>query len=90
MPVIAVFAAALELRTAGWHVMRIVETDQPPPVGRMQRKRVGQAMWSVRARGYPRNLELEPLSFLEMMNATVERQQKLEPVIWRAMIHIMC
>lgn len=47
-------------------------------------------MWSVRARGYPSNLELEPVTLLKMMNATVKRQQEVKPMIRRAMVHIMC
>lgn len=42
-------------------------------------------MWSVRARGYPSNLELEPVTLLKMMNATVKRQQEVKPMIRRAM-----
>lgn len=47
-------------------------------------------MRSVRARGYPSNLQLEPVTLLTMMNATVKRQQEVKPMIRRAMVHIMC
>ena len=36
-----------------------------------------------------RDLKLEPVSLLEMMNTPVERQEKLESVFWRPPFHIM-
>ncbi len=81
-------AAAFEARPPGGHVVRVVESDEPSAVWRVQREGVGQAMWSFRRWRHTRDGELQPVTFLQMMNAPVERQQELESVIRRRATHI--
>src|SRR5258708_9294344 len=49
----------------------------------MQRERIPKAVWLVRPDVRPVDLEFQPGPFLQMMNATVECQQKLKGMIIR-------
>ncbi len=46
-------------------------------------------MWPLRSCFAARDFELEPIAFLEMMDAPVERQQEFEAVVGRTPIHII-
>lgn len=46
-------------------------------------------MWPLRRDLDASDFELEPVPFFEMMNAPVERQQELEPVVERTIVHII-
>jgi hypothetical protein len=60
--------------------MRVVESEQPRTVRRMQRECVRQAVWSRLGRFNALDLKLEPISLLEMMDAPIEGQEKFEPM----------
>ena len=69
--------------------MGVVEPDQPLAVRRMQRERIRQAVRSLLGRRDALDLELEPVALLEMMDAAIEGQQKLDPVIGAAIFNII-
>jgi hypothetical protein len=69
--------------------MCIVEADQPRSIRRVKCKRIGQAVWPALGRLYSFDLEPDPVTFLEMMNAPIERQQELERMIKPRINHIM-
>jgi hypothetical protein len=61
--------------------MRVVEADQPGTVRRVQRERIRQAVWSLLGCLDALDLKLEPVAFFKMMDAPIEREQELEPVL---------
>jgi len=70
-------------------LVRVIESDQPGAVRRVQRERVTEAMRPLRRRLHALDFEFEPVSPFQMMNAPVERQQELETIVRRPPIHII-
>jgi hypothetical protein len=69
--------------------MRVVEPDQPGTVRRMQRERVRPAVWPLLGCLDALDLELEPVAFFKMMDAPIEREQELEPVLGLTSVHLI-
>jgi hypothetical protein len=59
----------------------IVEPDQPGAGRRAQGERVREAVGSLLGCLDAPDLELEPLAYLEVMDAPIEREQELEPIL---------
>jgi hypothetical protein len=76
VPVVMRRRARAQARSQRRDSVGIVETDQPGALRIMQGEGVAQPVRSLRGRGRAPDLELEPVSALEMMNAPVERQQE--------------
>jgi hypothetical protein len=55
----------------------------------MQRERVRQAVWSLLGCLDALDLELEPAAFFKVMDAPIEREQELEPVLGLISVHII-
>ena len=68
--------------------MGVVEADQSRAVGRMEGERIGQSMRPILTRLNLLDLELDPVTFFEMMDVPIEGEQELERMVWPA-IHIM-
>jgi hypothetical protein len=71
-------ASLFKPRALGRHIVRVVEADQSRPVGRVKRKRIGQAVRPVLGCLDARNFEFKPVALFEMMDTSVEREQELE------------
>ena len=61
--------------------MRIVETNEPFTIRIMQRERVAQTVWPFRRGVGARNLEFQPVSLIEIVDAAIEREQKCEGML---------
>jgi hypothetical protein len=59
VPMVAHTRRPLQARTLGRNAVSIVEADQPRAVRRVQRERVGEAMWSLFGCCDPLDVELE-------------------------------
>ena len=57
--------------------MRIVKAGEPIAIRVVQRERVARSMWPFRCRDRPFDLEFEPITLFEVMDAAVKRQQEL-------------
>ncbi len=63
--------------------VRIIESHQPLAVRIVQRERIFDPVWPLRAGGYAFYFELHPMStsFVNHVNVTVEFQQVLKSVV---------
>ena len=68
--------------------MGVVEANQSSAIGCMERERIGQSMRPILTCLNLLDLELDPVTFFEMMDVPIEGEQELERMVWPA-IHIM-
>jgi hypothetical protein len=78
MPMIMLRARLSETRALRRHAVSIVKTGQPIAIGIVQRERIAQSVRPFRRRLRPPGLEFQPITLLEVMNAAIEPQQKVE------------
>jgi hypothetical protein len=78
MPMVMIDGASLEARAFCAYAMGIIEPDQSRPFGVMQRERVAQPVRPFRRRCRAPDLELDPVALFEVMDASIERQQKFK------------
>ncbi len=60
--------------------MGVIEPYKPIAVTIMQGEGIAQTVRTLRSRRYTSNLEFEPVALFKMMDAAIERQQKLKRV----------
>ena len=81
VPMVVFLRGAAEARTRWLHAVCIVEAYEPGSVRIMQCERISQPMRTLRRRRHPRNLEFEPMALFEVVDATIECQQKFKCVV---------
>jgi hypothetical protein len=74
MPMIAPRRFRFESGTLDRHAVGVVEADQSRAIRRVKRERVRQAVRSLLGRLDALDLELDPVTLLEMMDAPIESQ----------------
>jgi hypothetical protein len=69
--------------------MGVIEADQPRAIRSMQRERVRQSVRALLDVVGALDLELDPIAFFEMMDASIEGQQELKPIIGLFVYHVL-
>src|SRR5688572_21638802 len=89
VPVVGRSLTPPELRTPVRSVVRVVESHEPCPIRSVEAERVRQTVRSLHRGLEARDLKLQPVPLLEVMNSTVKRNQKLKTMIGPAPTHIL-
>jgi len=81
MPVVVLLRCLLKPGTLGWHLMRVVEPNKSRSIRCMKGHGIIQTMWSLIAFLDTFQFEFEPVSTIEIMDASVVAKQVLQPEI---------
>jgi hypothetical protein len=77
MPMIVLDARSAKARTQRTDSVGVVEPDKPLAVGVMQGECVAQPVWSPGRRRHALDLEFQPITLFEMVDAAIEPERVL-------------